>query len=267
MPGRTTPPRPVHLTAVFPELATMARTVTRLHPRPGSPTVRESSVGGPLLWPRDEPWPTCTRRHEVQVLWCPFFDHDTGLPPAASGHGIGVPAVHLRWRRADEVEDVLEAPPEPELIESEDYLPEPCVLRPEQAVEYPALERLPRAVGERVPAWQDSADHHYNALAFAPGWKVGGWGSGGWLEEDPRDPPRCACGAPTEPLLTLGIAEWNGNDEGGWRPVKDADAEERPRSSFRPPGDPTGVVLGPEEDMQIYRCTASHEHPPVVDLL
>ncbi|WP_206664047.1 hypothetical protein [Thermomonospora catenispora] len=27
---------------------------TRLHPRPGTPTVHDGSVGGPLLWPADE---------------------------------------------------------------------------------------------------------------------------------------------------------------------------------------------------------------------
>lgn len=40
---RTTPPRPVDVTALFPPLAPPARTTTRLHPRPGSPTVRDSS--------------------------------------------------------------------------------------------------------------------------------------------------------------------------------------------------------------------------------
>ncbi|MFI8211135.1 hypothetical protein ACIF82_17835, partial [Streptomyces werraensis] len=42
----TTPPRPVDVTALFPQLAPLARTATRLHPRPGSPTVHDSSVGG-----------------------------------------------------------------------------------------------------------------------------------------------------------------------------------------------------------------------------
>ncbi|MBO0853639.1 MAG: hypothetical protein J2P18_07715 [Nocardia sp.] len=60
----TTPPRPVDLAEVFPELAPLARTVTRLHPRPGTPTVRDSSVGGPLLWPADEPWPLCDDDHD-----------------------------------------------------------------------------------------------------------------------------------------------------------------------------------------------------------
>jgi hypothetical protein len=57
---RTTPPRPLDIALEFPELAGRARTATRLHPCPGAPTVHDSSGGGPLLWPVDEPWP----RHE-----------------------------------------------------------------------------------------------------------------------------------------------------------------------------------------------------------
>lgn len=60
---RTTPARPVDIEAVFPELAAHRRTATRLHPRPGNPGPQESSVGGPLLWPADEPWPMCTQPH------------------------------------------------------------------------------------------------------------------------------------------------------------------------------------------------------------
>lgn len=60
---RTTPPRPFDVAAVFPELAPLARRATRLHPRPGSPAPHDSSVGGPLLWPADEPWPHCEGPH------------------------------------------------------------------------------------------------------------------------------------------------------------------------------------------------------------
>lgn len=60
---RTTPPRPVDVTAVFPELAPLARPAIRLHPRPRSPSAGESSVGGPLLWPAEEPWPHCEASH------------------------------------------------------------------------------------------------------------------------------------------------------------------------------------------------------------
>jgi hypothetical protein len=56
----TTPPRPVDVTELFPELREHSATATRLHPRPGNPTADDSSIGGPLLWPDDEPWPACT---------------------------------------------------------------------------------------------------------------------------------------------------------------------------------------------------------------
>ncbi|GAB3836850.1 hypothetical protein GCM10029963_77980 [Micromonospora andamanensis] len=57
---RTTPPRPLDITELFPALREHAATATRLHPRPGTPTTADSSVGGPLLWPADEAWPVCT---------------------------------------------------------------------------------------------------------------------------------------------------------------------------------------------------------------
>lgn len=60
---RTTPPRPVDIGEVLPQLAPLARPATRLHPRPGSPTARDSSAGGPLLWPAGEPWPHCDCPH------------------------------------------------------------------------------------------------------------------------------------------------------------------------------------------------------------
>ncbi|MFF1509140.1 hypothetical protein [Streptomyces sp. NPDC058326] len=60
---RTTPPRPADVEALFPELAGYRATATRLHPRPGAPGVGDSSVGGPFLWPADEPWPVCTEPH------------------------------------------------------------------------------------------------------------------------------------------------------------------------------------------------------------
>ncbi|GFE27566.1 hypothetical protein Sliba_80190 [Streptomyces nigrescens] len=74
----TIPPRPFDITALFPQLAPLARTATRLHPRPGSPTVHDSSVCGPLLWPADEPWPHCDEPHNSHAAPVPF----TGRHPA-----------------------------------------------------------------------------------------------------------------------------------------------------------------------------------------
>ncbi|MEU2021499.1 hypothetical protein ABZ565_04940 [Streptomyces sp. NPDC016469] len=49
--------------AVFPELAPYRSRTTRLHPRPGRPGMRDSHIGGPMLWPADEPWPLCHEPH------------------------------------------------------------------------------------------------------------------------------------------------------------------------------------------------------------
>lgn len=59
----TTPPPPLDITTVFPALSALAATTIRLHPRGGRPRMRDSSLGGPLLWPAREPWPTCTQPH------------------------------------------------------------------------------------------------------------------------------------------------------------------------------------------------------------
>ncbi|ARX84209.1 hypothetical protein SMD44_03647 [Streptomyces alboflavus] len=217
-----TPPRPVDVAAVFPQLAPLARTATRLHPRPGAPSARDSSVGGPLLWPADEPWPHCEGPHEVdgmnlalppgdlrlerriraaahgrsltseerealerirpprelplsvavqpyegsmamlpvaqlyvrdvpdlhapegadllQVLWCPF-DHPI------------MPRTALFWRSAATITDVLATPPEPPAVQFDGYLPEPCLLAPEQVVEYPSTMELSKELREQVGDW------------------------------------------------------------------------------------------------------------------
>ncbi|MGW7262292.1 hypothetical protein [Streptomyces sp. NPDC054842] len=327
---RTTPPRHLDPAVVFPELAAMSRRVTRLHPRAGAPAVTDSSVGGPLLWPKDEPWPTCTKPHEVyevvaleaareahhlmvarasrpqgepwtpeeqavfdrnspkeadsphtdpvpllpvaqlyardvpglplpdgsdllQVLWCPFMDHDDDIP-----------AVQVHWRSADQVVAVLSPPPEPTVIEREEYWPVPCVLHPEEVSEYPAAGQLPAAVAGSVRAWEEETGRHYVHHAVAPGWKTGGWGVVS-SDVDATSHPSCGtCGAETEPLLTVGLAEWNGGDEGGWRPVEDAEADTTDRRLYPPLGDPTTIDLG-DELLQIYHCPSSYEHPPVVE--
>jgi hypothetical protein len=63
-----TPPRPHDILKVVPGLAEHAKPATRLHPREGAPGAEQSSVGGPLLWPVDEPWPVCGLAHEDAVI-------------------------------------------------------------------------------------------------------------------------------------------------------------------------------------------------------
>jgi len=64
----TTPPRPYDLLKAFPALASFARPAVRLHPRQGAPSVKQSSIGGPLLWPADEEWPLCYLDHHDYAI-------------------------------------------------------------------------------------------------------------------------------------------------------------------------------------------------------
>lgn len=309
---RTTPPRPVDIAALFPEIAPLARTATRLHPRPGSPGVHDSSVGGPLLWPSDEPWPVCEEPHGLvepmvvdgerrrrrilaaagaqltdderaelarlarldekadpdapapmlavaqlylkdvpdlaapyktdvlQVLWCPRNHNPLYLPEPL-----------LRWRRASDVTDVRAEQPEPEIMEH-GYLPEPCVLHPEQIVEYPDSQVLPADLQERIRRWEESSGHWYSGLAVAHGWKAGGHAS--WALAGP-EPMVCDCGTGMELLLTADSGEWNA-DPGYWRPVEDnASGVGSPRRA-----DPTQVWIGRGYRLQIFRCPVSPDH-------
>lgn len=163
---RTTPPRPVDIAEVFPALAPLARPAVRLHPRPGSPTVHDSSIGGPLLWPAQQPWPRCYLGHDglhplvpvaqlyardipllrppgradvLQVLWCPSeHDPDSSIP------------IEVCWRTAADVTDVLTAPPEAFDADEDLYVPEPCVLAPEQITEYPGSLELPQELRQQI---------------------------------------------------------------------------------------------------------------------
>ncbi|MFI6416717.1 hypothetical protein ACIBG6_04670 [Streptomyces sp. NPDC050842] len=66
-PGPRPGPDPVQrtLTEDVPALAASTRQATLLRPTAGDPGPRDSSVGGPLLWPADEPWPVCRASHVV----------------------------------------------------------------------------------------------------------------------------------------------------------------------------------------------------------
>ncbi|MER6125471.1 hypothetical protein ABT173_23150 [Streptomyces sp. NPDC001795] len=55
------------LISELPAFAGHIRTATLLRPSSGAPGVGDSSVGGPLLWPVDEPWPVCRAPHLVEV--------------------------------------------------------------------------------------------------------------------------------------------------------------------------------------------------------
>ncbi|MGW4696914.1 hypothetical protein ACWEO1_31550 [Kitasatospora cineracea] len=339
--SRTTPPRPLDVEALFPELAAHRGTTTRLHPRPGRPDAAASSVGGPLLWPADEPWPVCPephgrargrrpadvhrerqvlaaawrrepdpgptdeerelldglrRRHRVeaatgplplvglaqlyrrdvpdlpagpdgcdllQVFWCPFDAH------GPSGAGM---LLDLRWRRSWEVAEVLAAPPQPQVVGYEGYLPEPCVLHPEQVTTYPFADLLPAELCARIDAWEEAMEEdedeeaeeededgggagpvgYQDDLSIPPGWRAGGFAS--WHATDPYPMDCPACATPMHLLLTVDSTEWDGGS-GSWRPLEEAGPAPSPTAR------PTEVTVGRWGELNVFACPADPAHP------
>lgn len=339
---RTTPPRPLDIEALFPELAAYRSTTTRLHPRPGDPDVSTSSVGGPMLWPADEPWPVCgeahgrgrgrrpadihrerqllasawarepfsgltdeerqfadqlSREHRIpdasdadplpligiaqlyrrdipdmpagpedcdllQVFWCPFDAH------GASGYEL---LPHLRWRRSAEVGEVLASPPRPQVVGHAGYLPEPCLLHPEQVITYPFAGLLPEELLARIDSWEEALEeeeeeeaerseeedatepvgYQYD-LSIPPGWRVGGFAS--WHVTDPSPMDCLTCSTPMELLLTIDSSEWDGGS-GSWKPLEDRDLPPHPFAT------PTEVRVSRDGQLNVFACPADPEHP------
>lgn len=348
----TTPPRPLDITAVVPQLAPLARTATRLHPRPGSPTVHDSSVGGPLLWPADEPWPHCeephdrhtsskvlspddvrllrrnhaaiaARRHlgrpasrptpeeladEKRVLqgrpWpegpipllpvAQLYARDVDLPGASDGSDLlqvlwcpfnhsGHPRTALFRRSAATVTDVLDTPPEPPAIQSQNYLPEPCLLTPERITEYPHSMEVDKELRQQLSdpsRWQDAGqardssyaddaddpddpdgplEFYRNALAYAPGWKTGGWSTWGLSDPSPRPCPEC--GTEALPLLSIATTEWDHGSK-SWAPEEER-TNPTPLPAGCPPANFTMIDIASGHTLQLHACPASPDHPHI----
>ncbi|MEV0324401.1 DUF1963 domain-containing protein [Streptomyces sp. NPDC050658] len=264
---RHTPPRPLDVEELFPEVVPFRRETVRLHPRAGEPTHRDSSVGGPLLWPEREPWPVCPT-HEaspmvpvvqiyrsdmpdavrspfpdgcdlLQVLWCPLEHAGEWVVP------------HIRCRASDAVGAPAGPPPVPSAARR-GRVPRPCVVHPEQVTEYASWD-LPSEVRdvlekrfeevEAATGW----DYQYH-LSTAPGIKLGGWP--GWSQEPAW--PRCTqCRRPMEHLLT--VESWEADAESGltWTPVED-----RGRRYDGP-----DLMLGDAGGVYLFVCTACPDRP------
>ncbi|MGW0753595.1 hypothetical protein [Streptomyces sp. NPDC002587] len=284
----TTPPRPLDVEALFPELAAHRGTATRLHPRAGSPGAGDSHVGGPLLWPADEPWPACDEQHEhsgpllavaqlysgdvpdlpagpdgcdlLQVFWCPFDRH------GPTGHGMHV---RLRWRRSAEVHEALARQHQPQatVVGFDGYVPKPCVLYPERVTEYPYIELLTGELGERVGEWEEAQEEaayeagedscalpsYQSDLSIAPGWKAGGHAA--WNVTGPGTTDCRSCGHGMQLLLTIDTYEWR-SDSASWRPAPEGDAVPQTGSNC-----PTGVAVGNYGKLNVFACAGDPAHP------
>ncbi|MCQ4043698.1 hypothetical protein ACFOSC_11275 [Streptantibioticus rubrisoli] len=215
------------LLAAMPGLSSFARTVVRLRPRRGNPGIRESHVGGPMLWPVDEPWPHCGDADHgsavdavpmvsvaqlyaadvpeiafpkgsdvVQIVWCPE-PHD--LPePSFLGKDCRV-----FWRRSSEVVHEPTAQPDPwEHWDAEwDEVPRPCAVHPERVVEYPWWEELPADLRQQLENSEELRDLYWGE-SLTDGWKVGG--SKSWASSDMPESLHCPeCAAPLVLLLQV----------------------------------------------------------------
>jgi Domain of unknown function (DUF1963) len=279
----TTPPRPVDVEAFLPGIERHRVKAVRLHPRSGNPGARESSLGGPMLWPADEAWPRCDDAHPhtrfkpdrdgnlalvpvaqlfaadvpelpfppgtdvLQVVWCPF-DHDNGY----------VPRPEIYWRRAADVNEILDPPPVPPGARSE-YVPSPCTLDPERVVEYPSWD-LPDDAIEDQDEVLDDIEHatgwiYWSHLSVAPGVKVGGYP--GWTQ-DPSWPPCPRCRRQMNHLLTIESAEFDGESWRTWLPIEDTpttgsvlDLPYEVRTKIQRPH---GLMLGDMGGIYLFIC-------------
>ena len=248
---RTTQPPSHDVAAAFPELAGMARTTVRLHPRrEDEPGIDESKLGGRMRWSAEVPWPRCDQPHALwdalqtlepaddrpyvpvlqlrkadlpelefpadtdtfQLLWCPS-DHDDPFYVAV---------VRVFWWRGADLVDTI-APRPVTSKDASDYVPRPCALHPERVVEYPHIWELPTTISDRIDAWQAEQGQrtlYQSLLSTAPGTKVGGHPA--WVQEP--EPQTCEAGHEMEHLLTISDTEFDGGTWPRWLAVEEAGA-------------------------------------------
>ncbi|WP_299542247.1 hypothetical protein [uncultured Streptomyces sp.] len=194
----------------------------------------------------------------LQVFWCPFNAHGPGR------HDL---ELHLRRRWSGEVGEVLTAAPQPLVVGSDGFVPEPCVLHPEQVVTYPFAGLLPEELCARIDAWEEaleeeaerSADettpeplgYQYD-LSIPPGWRVGGFAS--WHATDPYPMDCLTCTTPMHLLLTIDSSEWDGGS-GSWKPLEDQNQPTHRCAT------PTAVTVGRWGELNVFACPNEPEHP------
>lgn len=191
----------------------------------------------------------------LQVLWCPFARHDDATD------GDYGPSTRLVWRRAAEVTERLSTQPEPGIVEWKRYLPDACVLFPEQVVDLPFADYLPRELVARIDAWEDAfqeragkaAPTYQYDLSIAPGWKIGGWDS--WHRTDLVRVFCGVCGTEMRLLLTI-------DSGGGGRSWVSYDEAAEVWDGTSPPAvhGPTGISASRDE-YRAFVCPKNPSHP------
>ncbi|WP_138897266.1 hypothetical protein, partial [Streptomyces chryseus] len=214
------------------------------------------------LYARDIPFPCPPDADLLQVLWCPF-DHEMAHPKTA-----------LFWRSSATVTDILDAPPEPPIVQDGWYLPEPCLFSPEQVTDYPHPGELSKELRDQLddesrwatidPAQynayaDDPGELYLNNLCTAPGWKTGGWTH--WSPTDPVDRACPECGTEAVPLLTIASSEWDGGSA-TWIAEEDRPTPGPPPLGARN-GNFTLISITGGNNLQLHVCPSSPYHPHI----
>ncbi|MFD7434846.1 hypothetical protein [Streptomyces sp. NPDC059861] len=236
MPGDPPELPGTDLRTLIPEYAGLARGTTLLNPEPGDPGERESSLGGPLLWPADEPWPYCAQ--EDHWTYGSDWRNHTEIVPGAvpmvpilqlfardvpglefpegknllqlvwcalihDEHDQGLVIPQLYWRNEAEVVagGLSEIPKASEGEYDEDNMPTPSTLSPTTAEDFPSRLDLPE---DMRGTWEPRFRLSGGGSMWPPdsniiGTKVGGWPA--WTQ--PADWPDCESGHRMEHLLTI----------------------------------------------------------------
>ncbi|MFD4669390.1 DUF1963 domain-containing protein [Lentzea sp. NPDC058450] len=201
-----------------------ARPAVLLNPAAGEPTDADSHIGGPMLWPIDEPWPWCDgTRHddlnpEAVGVRTPFvgavqlYQRDFPELPFPDGtdllqvflctlhHNLDDcfgPDVRLVWRDSTTVIELIEEEPEPS-VQEELYTPTVNVLEPIRFTEYAHPYDRPEELEEAD--WPETS----------AGSKIGGWTA--WWQTGPATFTCSECGSEQRQLLSLGTSEPSGED-------------------------------------------------------
>jgi hypothetical protein len=182
-----------------------ARPAVLLNPLEGDPTDADSHIGGPVLWPIDEPWPHCDgATHDPASGGEPFvgavqlYRRDFPELPFPDGTDllqvflctlhhelpdVYGPDVRLVWRDSTTVFELIEEEPEPS-VQEELYVPTVNVLEPIRFTEH--------------------------ETKTSGGTKIGGWTA--WWQSGPFEFECPECGAAQRQMLALATHEPSGDD-------------------------------------------------------
>jgi hypothetical protein len=282
--ARTTPRPADDAASLWPELGSLVLRTVRLHPR-RDPTVTadESSLGGPIRWPREEPWPECALPHEQfgavgpgrpdpGCRYVPVLQlYRSEVPDLPFREGSDV--FHLLWCPNDHLatysvvcrafwwplQRIADGRPPPDLtVQLDGYVPGPCAVHPERVDEYPDYSDLPEAIQVEVGAWEDDVGSpaYQRQLSTAPGTKIGGYPH--WFQ-DPQW-PSCGRGHAMTHLLTVSDHEFDGGTWQRWLPIEEQGTWEGSTTARLRIQEPADLSLG-MASIYVFVCTACPEWP------